>query len=229
MAYSRRTHPRYRRTSVPPTSSGPKLFPKVKLKRNERSINRSKQIDDVRHGNAHHSSITPERSCVAKEPPPAAGHLLYSKARACLIKSTSDVGSAPNIFLDAMLIHVPCKDKAAAPSTMCRRCLFDTGADLNVMSYSAWKDLRLPVEAGGCLLEGIGGSVNVPGFVRLKWSFQFETTKQQERRIYSDIFYVLPTEHEGHFDCVIGWQFIQQHPKLFIKLISHRISQPSPE
>lgn len=143
------------------------------------------------------------------------------------IQQRSSLGQ--NYFQDDMFIQVPCGGEPKEMTTTYRRCLFDTGAELNMISYSAWCGLDIDIESGDREVTGIGGFVNLPGFVILNWNFGVDRQKSRNKlQSFQSPFYVLPQEHGGCFDCIIGRPWIQENIHFFLEFLTEKAMRFAP-
>ena len=119
----------------------------------------------------------------------------------------------PNIFCDDMFIILPGNSKFTL-----RRCQYDTASDVNIISYSAWRSLNISAVATFCQVEGLGGEVSLHGSVNFSWRLRSDVTRKLEKT-YTDTFYILPPDQKVTFDCIIGRVWIQNHKRVFQRLL----------
>ena len=135
--------------------------------------------------------------------------------------------SQQNIFQHDMLFSLPRRGGQKCTKTTYRRCLFDTGAEINMISSSALQGLGANTEASDRAICGIGGFVDLQELVILKWCFDslsFETGTKST--YHEDVFYVLPKEQGSLFDCIVARPWIQQHLDLFLLLTKRSAAAP---
>lgn len=97
-----------------------------------------------------------------------------------------------------------------------RRCLIDTGSDLNIITYRALQGVLCDVEPFSGHLYGAGGSTCVIARTNLSWHFKRGCDPLRRRRLGRlDPFVVVDPATPYNFDCVLGRPWIQEHMLLF--------------
>lgn len=129
-----------------------------------------------------------------------------------------------NIFTSLMFIHLaPRKslksDSLQSPTTP-RRVLLDTGADFNLISFSAHAELGLSKQPYHGHVHSIGGCTELKSAIDLRWHFwRYNPDPKDTLRPYSASFIILPPESEARFDCILGRPWIEENWAEFVSLV----------
>lgn len=129
-----------------------------------------------------------------------------------------------NIFTSLMFIHLTpgktLKSDSLKSSTTPRRVLLDTGADFNLISFSAHAELGLNKQPYHGHVHSIGGCTELKSAIDLLWHFwRYNPDSNQTPRQYSASFIILPPESDAKFDCILGRPWIEENWAKFVDLV----------
>ena len=124
-----------------------------------------------------------------------------------------------DIFLNASYQHEPGVKK----KTSSRRCLIDTGADMNIITKSAILGLQAHVRPSAGYLSGAGGRAEIIGRTELSWHLKRGVDPFRCRNLNrSATFVVVDPTVPYRFDCVLGRPWIQQNLHVVIWVLLKR-------
>ena len=117
-----------------------------------------------------------------------------------------------DIFIEAACEYGP-KKKTITSS---RRCLIDTGADVNMITLNSLQGLESEVQPLSGCVHGAGGKAEVIALAKLNWHLKSRFFPAVARRPdpFDDFLVVDPTA-PYNFDCVLGRPWIQKHILFF--------------
>ena len=100
-----------------------------------------------------------------------------------------------------------------------KRVLLDTGSDLNLVSATAYADLRTRIKPHKRVIQSVAGESSVIGETKLVWTFlQPSGCSDEKPAIFSEDFFVLSKRENPLFDCILGRHWIQEHRSVFLSL-----------
>jgi hypothetical protein len=117
-----------------------------------------------------------------------------------------------NIFMKGVCEHGS-EGKTIVSS---RRCLLDTGSNVNIITKDALQGLLYEVLPTSGYGHGVGGGVKVVAAVKLNWHLKnqcFSIRGQGADPL--DRFAVVDSKVPQQFDCLLGWPWLQKHIALF--------------
>ena len=134
-----------------------------------------------------------------------------------LINFESLVPRSTSIFMTNIFVKAVCEHGSAGKSIVSsRRCLLDTGSDVNIITKHALQGLLYEVLPTSGYLHSAGGSVKVIASVKLDWhlkSYCFPTEGHVSDPL--NRFAVIDSKIPHQFDCLLGWPWLQKHFALF--------------
>jgi hypothetical protein len=107
--------------------------------------------------------------------------------------------------------------REARPTTS-RRCLLDTGADLNLITADALEGLQFNVQPiPGQQLRGLAGTTDIINTISVGWNLSRDCDPLRRGRLNrSTMFEVIDPTEDCTFDCVLGRPWIEQNMLIFL-------------
>ncbi len=136
-----------------------------------------------------------------------------------------------NCFITDIFLETSCQHEPGVKRhTSSRRGLIDTGADMNIITRSAVRDLQSHMEASSGYLSGAGGRAEIIGRTKLSWHLKRGVDPFRCRDLnHSANFVVVDPTIPYRFDCVLGRPWIQQnlHVVIWVMLKQYLRTQVS--
>lgn len=124
-----------------------------------------------------------------------------------------------NCFITDMFIDASCQHETGRKRriTTSRRCLIDTGSDLNIITRRALQGLQSDVRPLSGYLNGAGGRAEIIGRTDLTWHLKRGCDPVRRRRLNrSNSFVVVDPTVPYKFDCILGEPWIQENMLVFM-------------
>lgn len=104
-----------------------------------------------------------------------------------------------------------------------KRILLDTGSDLNLISTSAYQDVKSPIRRTQHSVRSLAGQTPIIGETTLSWSF-LVTSGSNSVKIppQTERFSVLASTESAAFDCILGHGWISGHREIFSALMGSK-------
>lgn len=130
----------------------------------------------------------------------------------------SSIPSSINFFITDIFMEAACEHGANRKTgTSSRRCLIDTGADVNMITLNSLEGLKCTVQPLSGCVHGAGGSAEVVALAKLNWHLKSRFSHAVDGCADPlDDFVVVDPTTPYSFDCVLGRPWIQKHIFVFI-------------
>ena len=130
----------------------------------------------------------------------------------------------PNRFVFDINVHIPNGTTGTPIGKVSKRVLLDTGADLNLISFPAFRDVRTPMATSSVCLQSLAGQTAIDGEIRLSFNFlSSHAAKSHLQNAYCEDFAVISDGERPLFDCILGSQWIFAHWEEVSALMASRI------
>jgi hypothetical protein len=125
---------------------------------------------------------------------------------------SADISPITNKFVFDVNIWIP-GNHWGRPSKMLKRCLLDTGANVNFISWSAFCDIGAPLRPITGAVRSIAGSRPVSGETSISFQFLSSTpySRMSSHNGYIENFVVIAGDEQPLFDCVLGADWFFRH------------------
>jgi hypothetical protein len=122
-----------------------------------------------------------------------------------------------NFFITTIFMEAACEQGSKKKtSTSSRRCLIDTGADVNMITLNSLEGLQCSVQPFSGCVHGAGGRAEVVAIAKLNWHLKSRFAPAVVGGADSlDDFVVVDPTTPYSFDCVLGRPWIQKHILFF--------------
>lgn len=135
------------------------------------------------------------------------------------LESLMESCSARNSFIiDVFFEASGDSQRSQAPTTTSRRCLLDTGADLNLITADALKGLQFDLQSiHRQQLRGLAGTAEILNTIGVDWHLKRSCDLLRLGRLNrSTMFHVVDPKQKCTFDCVLGRPWIEQNKLTFL-------------
>ena len=95
-----------------------------------------------------------------------------------------------------------------------KRVLLDTGADLNIISFVAYRGLGAPLRTFHHSVYSLAGETAVVGEIYLTWNFLLAGVSSPNN-VHGARFFVLADTEMPAFDMILGHRWITEHMNIF--------------
>lgn len=134
-----------------------------------------------------------------------------------LVNFESLIPRSNSLFMTNIFMRGICKQGSVEKTIVSsRRCLLDTGSDLNIITRDALQGLLYEVLPTSGYVHSVGGRVKVLAVVKLDWHLKsrcYPTEGHDPDPL--NRFAVIDSKIPHQFDCLLGWPWLQKHIALF--------------
>ena len=134
-----------------------------------------------------------------------------------LVNFESLMPQSNSLFMTNIFMRGICKQGSVEKTFVSsRRCLLDTGSDLNIITRDALQGLLYEVLPTSGYVHSVGGNVKVLAVVKLNWHLKsrcYRTEGHDPDPL--NRFVVIDSNIPHQFDCLLGWPWLQKHIALF--------------
>ena len=206
-------------SNTPSRGSGPAAFNKVSSSRRSAAAGLRRRRFRIEIARAVRKT-KPSRNCHSAKP---ATWPSTSKISLRMGGSTSGASLPPNKFVLDINVHLPDDVTGDSIKRILKRVLLDTGADLNLISSSAFRDVQTPMTRVPGTIHSLSGQTSIEGKTRLSLNFlNSDAAAKWQQQAYSEDFFVISPSETALFDCILGHRWVFNHLDEVLALMAVR-------